>query len=304
MPPLQAAARFDELARDMPERLRTPLWRAIMLRSDWCPKNLEAGQMAELECFCACCLPDEPEAGSPRWAPPLGVVYAYPDYRYHAHPKLTTDPRVEKVVHAYLTRMGILPPAFEEPMYERDVAVLDPVMSVPGRVRMDLNGPVTREQLLAAVSDSSRCRTLLLCMCGHGRSPDGALLTSDRRVVSLDDVGACLSRAGFRGTVVVLVNTCHAEGDGPIPRGLGDQVGFRWVVMYSCGSDAQKPSHAGHVVRLMAALARERPTYGELQARSDRLWVETRDPDQPAALWRGPPTLRMRGVDPAARFLD
>ena len=253
-------------------------------------------------CFCDRCVPlcDEPDRPS---RTELVKLFVYPDYRYRKSSE-TKDEAAERVVHDYLVRIGKLPKPFKKDMFAQHCAIMK--LDLQDAATFDATYIYTGEDVAASIvracSDAQR---VLLVMCGHGTTGRLAVTLPNGSSFALTDVGKALAAARFLGNVFLVLNVCHAEGsDSDVPPiGLGDGAEFSWVVLYSSSSEPQKPKHAAHVMRVVSRLVAERPTYSELGDRVDVLWVDERDPEQPAALWRGPPTIRMRNVKGDERIL-
>jgi hypothetical protein len=75
-----AAERFEAfvVARRLSPAVRAGLWRAVMLRSDACVKNVPH---AVMETFCSSCVPDAALDAVPTLRRKLATILAYPDYR-------------------------------------------------------------------------------------------------------------------------------------------------------------------------------------------------------------------------------
>lgn len=296
---------------------RDALWRVIMLRPRSCTLKLLPGQASAAACYCPMCAPwlddalcgcnttcaDEDDDELPQHSRrPLSVCYVYPCYDYEFQPAdgeaeavAAARRSAEAVAHAYMVRMRRLPAPLPPSMYSDHAQLLsDALPQRPAPRLVPCNGHTTRRLALDSIADAARrSETLLLVLCGHGRERDGALMLSDGSALGMGEVATQLRRVRFTGRVVCVLNACHA---GPPPLALpppwGDELPFQWQVLHSCDWDeGQKPSHAAHLMRLVAALLRERPEAAQLQQRVDGLWVQTRTPEQRPSLWRGPPTL-------------
>ena len=225
-----------------------------------------------------------------------------------------SDLAVERAVHQYLIRMKRLPSPLQPGMYKEHMRLVQAALSgLHTSQYCDLHGAVSGAAVsakLAKVAGIRRERVLLLLACGHGRD-DGALWLSDGSTLHVKGVSQVLSESGFNGTVIYVCNMCHAEGqvgaggDTIPPVGMGDDVPFAWVTLYSCGSDGQKASHALHVAKLLARLIETRPAYVDLQRAVDQVWTKLQDPHQPTRQWRTTPFVQIkRGVGMSGRFLD
>ena len=270
-----------------------------MLRSNACFKNIHQEAMEEdCWCFCSSCVPDatfpDPafDDDHPRVRHRVAAFMVYPDYGYVRPPKVSDEvAATEQLFHEYLARIGRIPKPFKKDLLAKHRPLLESAISDGdvAPIRFD-TGPEILEKVAAAAKSSEH---LVLVMCGHGRPQDGALLVADNTAVSMRAVGDALRKAKFRGTAFVCY-VCYAEAGTEDASGLGDDADFGWVVLYSCGHEKQATTHALHVTNTVARILQERPRLADLQQRVDQLWVETRDPQEPARLWRGPPNLRVR----------
>ena len=320
--PAHSPARFLEFVRErkLEPTAHDALWRTVMLRSKECRKLLASSKMDDY-CFCDCCVPLDEEPQGPTTA--LAKLFVYPSYAYCASAE-TTDEAVERVVHQYLVRTGKIPKPFEAPIFADHSKIMgfdDPATLITTHVCLN-------DDVIASIQRVSKtARNVLIVMCGHGASGQPPnLLLSNGRPVTLDDVRSALRKIRFRGSVFLVLNVCHAEGiESAVPAvGLGDDADFSWVILYSSygglrppynppsmtistvetgGCRGAWPPYAAHVMRVVARLVAERPTYSALQDRVDALWVETRDPTEPGKVWKGPPTIRMRNVKGDERIL-
>lgn len=307
--PRHPSARFAEFVaqRGLSLAERGALWRIIMLRPIECASNPPPGQ-SRRPCYCHVCAPwlqdaleggacDKDKEDPPAHRHPLSCCYVYPSYEYQPPPPEKSegvDIAQESAVHRYLVRMRRLPAPLPKDMLSRHTQLLAASLEVqPQPNVVECKGNVTRDAVLANIRKTARgSDVLLLVLCGHGLNKDGALVLSDGHTLALADVFDQLRRVDFKGHMLCVVNTCHAEPQPPSrPAEAGAHLAlFPWVVL--CSSDwdeGQKPSHADHVTRLVAALLNERPKYSDLEERISTLWVKTRDKDQKSKLWRGPP---------------
>lgn len=259
-------------------------------------------------CFCDACVEwsgDQDDNDDRR--PPLyelTILDTYPKYDWvppslQTHINSTPDfeserqeEQLERAIHRYLQRLGRLPRPLPD-MRDCHLAML-PSRANPARVKESASA---RGLLDKVAAEARQCQVLWIVMCGHGGHA-ADLVMADGSRVSLSDVADALVHAKFSGTVVVSLNACYAE---PLwcnelcSKTWPAQLPFRWVLLFSCGAEAQKPSHADHFARMLGRLASERPIYSELQARADELWVSTRHPDEKPSMWRRPPRIEMGG---------
>ena len=329
--------RFDTLCNDrhLPLNIRDALWRHVLMRLDGCQKkttpnatgaaNMAAEQLVQRDyCFCDACCDDPvppylptPTAG----ASVIAFLPIFPSYEWvppataSAVAPTESDLAVEKAVHRYLVRMKRLPAPLQADMYKEHMRLVQgALMGLSTSQYCDLHGAVSGDAVSAKLAQMAGCapdvRVLLLLACGHGRD-DGALWLSDGTTLHAHGVSRVLSDAGFTGTVIYVCNMCHAEGQlgagGAVvpPAGMGDDTPFAWVMLYSCGSEGQKASHALHVAKLLTRLIETRPVYTDLQRAVDQAWTELRDPQQSVRLWRTAPTVQFkRGVGMSGRFMD
>ena len=297
-----------------------------MLRSKECRKDLSSNKMDDA-CFCDRCVPlsDEPDRPS---RTELVKLFVYPDYRYRKSSE-TKDEAAERVVHDYLVCIGKLPKPFKKDMFAQHCAIMK--LDLQDAATFDATYIYTGEDVAASIVRAcSDAQKVLLVMRGHGTAGRLAVTLPNGSSFTLTDVGKALGAARFLGNVFLVLNVCHAEGsDSDVPPiGLGDGAEFSWVVVggappplqpplqpslqtpkhdnFNCrdgGCRGAWPPYAAHVMRVVSRLVAERPTYSELVDRVDVLWVDERDPEQPAALWRGPPTIRMCNVKGDERIL-
>ena len=297
-----AALRFNTFAseRHLPKHVRFALWRAVLLRSTACAKNdaspIKGSMGPEQLCFCDQCVTIDCDSDNGCDRLPLAMLVAYPSYEW-VPPPSTGDQEDrnahERMIHEYMQRLGRLPRPLSANMCQEHLALLgeDGFDSITKLTSSSL----TRRLILREIeTNAAKTNVLLLILCGHG-GKSGELVLADGSCVRLSEVAQTLQAARFSGTVVCALNACHAEP--PLSEATACMDGwnaglpFRWVLMYSCGSEMQKQSHALHFARLLGSLTVERPAYSELQRCAEELWVQTRDPGQSPSLWRGPPTI-------------
>jgi hypothetical protein len=291
------------------------LWRAVMLRSSQCLKAMShhaaRGMGPDPPCFCDACT--EEEVSVTDMGLSLELLAVYPNYEWVPPSGNNTDAEgttaaMEQAVHAYLQRLGRLPRPLQAGMCTEHLKLLgaDQINSVHTLTGSSLTRQYIMQEIEARASQQAS--VLLIQLCGHG-GKGAELILADGSCIALSDIAAALHAARYKGTVVCTINVCNAEPSASEPsavaHGWNACSPFPWVLIYSSGpQEVQNVSHATHFASLLGRLFSERPTYVELQQRSDELWVETRDPRQSLGKWRGPPTICMGNNLYSGRFLE
>jgi len=308
-----AADRFTEFAagKGVDPTTHDALWRAVMLRSNMCALKAHGEQKDDsAQCWCTMCarrwLGEDWWAGemmessmadmdTPLPKRAMGCCFVYPSYEYHA--QKGDDAAFMQQVHDYLVRMRKLPAPLPS-LYQAHAEVLPPMPPHTVALRDAVNLVEVRYHVQCVASG---VHTLLLVLCGHGME-SGTMWLSDGTRVTSRNIEAWLTQAGFTGTLVCVINTCHAGPGTPESFNSGGtgcdtftpNAPFRWVVIHSCdAAETMKPDHALHVAKLLGELLRSPPTLAGLQDEVDRKWVALRDPGQHPRLWRGPPIVTM-----------
>lgn len=234
----------------------------------------------------------------------LELLAVYPNYEWVP----PSGNNTEQAVHAYLQHLGRLPRSLQAGMCTEHLKLLgaDQIDSV---IRLT-GSSLTRQYIVQEIETraSQQASVLLIQLCGHG-DKGAELVIADGSCIALSDIAAALQAGRYKGTVVCTLNVCSAEPPASEPsevaHGWNACLPFRWVLIYSSGpQEVENEPHATHFARLLGRLFFERPTYIELQKRSDELWVETRDPRQSLVKWCDPPTVCMGNNLYVGRFLE
>eukprot|EP00798_Chlamydomonas_sp_ICE-L_P010725 gene10725-17866_t len=247
--------------------------------------HVARGMGPDPPCFCDACT--EEEVSVTDMGLSLELLAVYPNYEWVPPSGNNTDAEgttaaMEQAVHAYLQRLGRLPRPLPAGMCTEHLKLLgaDQINSVHTLTGSSLTRQYIMQEIEARASQQAS--VLLIQLCGHG-GKGAELILADGSCIALSDIAAALHAARYKGTVVCTINVCNAEPSASEPSAV---------------------AHGWKRVRRSPGLFSERPTYVELQQRSDELWVETRDPRQSLGKWRGPPTICMGNNLYSGRFLE
>lgn len=315
---IHANQRFEVFAKNnkLIQIVHSALWRVIMLRSFECYKLTSNDQMIQDACFCdACCMIDEDDELDSKmyklmylqiipgyeWYPPQNGTHQSPDGAV-----------MEQVVHRYMVRMGRLPaPLSSSKLKLQNDEIGASLKALGARIYLvPTDGFVGIEQTKIDITTCAKQTDMLfITICGHGRENDGAIWLSDGTTLSCKKIAEILQASKFTGTVILVINACHAEGnEETLAHGFDRDSPFKWVVIFSSGYESQKMAHAVHVAKLVNRLVETNSKiydegFNTLQSKVDRYWVETRNPKQSYELWRGPPLITTNRKNDEELFL-
>jgi len=172
-----------------------------------------------------------------------------------------------------LTTASLLPKPFSRLPVHDHLSRLRAMLRTNNFIINALDGRISKVDLKREilVGLAGQPDVLMLVLCGHGVTPKpnqqqahGTLRLSIGGAVSSADLAAWVAHAGFGGTLIQLLNMCHASHQQPLPANAApssanalfggqlspaDPPSHRCITFYSCDSgDTQVPEHASDVI--------------------------------------------------------
>ena len=285
------------------------LWHNVVMRSDDCLKKVNKQQIEMNSdedqpgvCFCSfCCRYDQKEDHEPLTLNELYDQYLpiYPSYKYVESKDATKDQkRFDPMIHEYLVRKGILPKPLN--LYETHSKIIDSILPVDMINHGYMNDFPKKGVLKMIQTQACSARVMIIIFCGHG-SEDGSIELNDGCLQNQDIIN-CLVKSKFKGTVICIFNTCHAEHSLLESKGWDRSLPFKWVHIYSSSNETQIPAHALLVTQTVAKLFQEKPSYEDLHSCLERIWNDMYESTR-GVQWRSPPTIRM-GENYKGKFME
>jgi hypothetical protein len=194
------------------------------------------------------------------------AMVVYPSYR----------PR--GVHEAAMQSAALLPGSFTRLPVQEHFSQLRDMLDESGFFASFLGELVSKNDLKSAITAAlqGRPEVMMLVFCGHGAMPKqpqqrmqhGIMRLSNGATVTSAELCKWTEDAGFGGTLIQLLNMCHAAHEQPLPTEVvpayaggwasagqpmlpldAEPPAYRSVTFYSCESgDTQTPEHASDVL--------------------------------------------------------
>ena len=209
-------------------------------------------------------------------------------------PSYTNDPAKPEteLVHNYLVKCRVLPKPLPKYIYEK-LASLKQLIHQDDLI-ISLDGTVTAKQVEAALKTAAcECDVLVILFVGHGVLPSSpgsqaTLVLSHRQSVTAQQLRFALST--FKGTLIEILNTCHADGLPPAAENEAVAASHLSpsstttnpvITLLSSENEGQTPQHGCAFLEVVRKLFEEKPEYGSLENSMKLLWTEPVDSCKP-----------------------